>query len=86
MGIFITYLLFINLVSLVIVFLDYKLIIPRVPSVVLHALELSGGIILMLPTLFLLRYRITKESYYLVSIWSLTVWFFIGYINFQILG
>ena len=86
MGILFTYLLIINIISVVIIFLDYRLLIPRVPSVVLHALEFSGGVITMLPTLFLLKYRITKESYYLVTIWSLTVWFFISYIKFQILG
>lgn len=86
MGALTVYLLFINIIGIVIVLLDYFSKIPRVSSIVLHIIEFFGGVILMLPTLYILRYRITKQSYSLVSFWTLTVWFFISYIKIGILG
>ncbi|MBB6463980.1 hypothetical protein [Flammeovirga kamogawensis] len=78
--------LVINIISVVVVLLDYKRIIGRVPSIAFHGLELLGGVVVMLPILYILRYRVTKESYFLVSLWTLTIWFFISYIKIGIFG
>ncbi|AZQ63388.1 hypothetical protein EI427_14455 [Flammeovirga pectinis] len=86
MEILLSYLLIINAISIVIVLLDYNKIIARVPSIALHGLELLGGVVVMLPILYILRHRVTKESYFLVSLWTLTIWFFISYIKIGIFG
>ncbi|NLR93266.1 hypothetical protein HGP29_18835 [Flammeovirga sp. SR4] len=87
MGILFIYLMIINIIGVTVVLLDYYHVIPRVPSLVLHLLELMGGVIMMLPVLFILKHnRVFRESYYLVSFWTLTIWFFISYIKFEFLG
>ncbi|OHX66830.1 hypothetical protein [Flammeovirga pacifica] len=87
MGFLLIYLILINIIGVSIILLEKNGIIPKVKEWGYHILELLGGVILMLPTFYLVKSsKLKKQSYFLISIWTLTVWFFISYIKIEILG
>ncbi|MBB3700464.1 hypothetical protein FHS70_004626 [Flammeovirga yaeyamensis] len=87
MGFLLIYLILINLLGVTMILLEKNTIIPKVKEWVYHTIELLGGVILMLPTFYIVKSsKVKRQSYFLISIWSLTIWFFISYIKIEILG
>ncbi len=52
----------------------------RVSEKFLHFLELVGGVFLILPTLYVIRHKNRKFSYYIVSYLILIVWLVLLYL------
>lgn len=54
----------------------------RVPENVLHAMELLGGVFIIIPMMYLIRHKNRKKSYFLVTYLILVVWLVALYLIF----
>ena len=79
MHIALIYLIVINIVATIFFCIDKFLATKkrnRVPELILHLLELAGGIFLIIPLMFIIRHKNKKLSYKLVSFIILALWIF----------
>lgn len=54
----------------------------RVPEIVLHLLEVIGGVFLVVPMMYILHHKCSKFSYYAITYLILLMWLVALYIVF----
>ncbi|MCQ2973709.1 MAG: DUF1294 domain-containing protein [Bacteroidales bacterium] len=54
----------------------------RIPEKVLHIFEFLGGVFLMLPTMYVIRHKNRKASFYIITYIALVLWLVLGYFLF----
>ncbi len=86
---FLYYLLVINILSVIVFYLDKRKAINkkyRTAETKLHLLELIGGVFIILPMLYIIRHKNRKSSYFsltflIIIIWMLLLVFVIRFEN-----
>ena len=76
------YLIVINLISFTVFYADKRKAIKskfRVPEIKLHIFELLGGVLIILPMLYLIRHKNRKISYYLWTYLIFAGWLLSSY-------
>ena len=71
------YLLVISIVAAITFAIDKRRArkqLRRVPENVLHAMELLGGVFIIIPMMYLIRHKNRKKSYFLITYLILVVW------------
>lgn len=71
------YLLVISIVAAITFAIDKRRArkqLRRVPENVLHAMELLGGVFIIIPMMYLIRHKNRKKSYFLITYLILAVW------------